>query len=152
RAIAAYVRKHGYSCDLVFMKRHNADNYFLTARNYDELLRLIRELDATVIGLSVSTKVLPFAEQATARIRAAFPQATLLWGGWHATMNPERVLQTVEIDGVGVGECEATLLDVLQRVELGQELDNCRGLWVKREGKIIPAKPRAMIADLDEIP
>ncbi len=152
RAISAYVRKHGYTCDLVFMKRHNADSYVLGPRNYDDLLTLLERLGPAVIGLSVSTKVLPFAEKASARIRAAFPDAKLLWGGWHPTMNPERVLQTVDIDGVGVGECEVTILEVLKRVEMGAALDNCLGLWIKRGETVIPIGQRPMIADLDEIP
>lgn len=152
RAISAYVRKFGYDCDLVFMKRHNADNYFLGPKNYDDLLTLLRDLRPAIIGLSVSTKILPFAEKASALIRAAFPQAVLLWGGWHPTMNPERVLQTVDIDGVGVGECEATLLEVLQRVERGAGLDDCLGLWVKRGGEIVRNAQRPMLADLDDVP
>jgi radical SAM superfamily enzyme YgiQ (UPF0313 family) len=152
RAMAAYVRKHGYICDLVFMKRHNARNYFLGPRNYDDLLTLLARLDPAVIGLSVSTNLLPFAEEASARIRAAFPQARLLWGGWHPTMNPERVLRAVDIDGVGVGECEDTILEILQRVEHGGTLDNCLGLWTKRDDAIVPIGQRPMIADLDSIP
>jgi radical SAM superfamily enzyme YgiQ (UPF0313 family) len=152
RAIAGYVRKHGYSCDLVFMKRHNNDYYFLEQKNFDDLLLLLGRLGPAVIGLSVCTKVLPYAEGASLRIRKAFPEAILLWGGWHPTMNPERVLQSVDIDGVGVGECEVTMVEVLQRVERAQSLDNCAGLWVKREGKVVRAGPRPMIQDLGEIP
>jgi hypothetical protein len=56
RAIAGFVRPHGYCCDLIFMKRHNRADYHLTDRNYDDLISLLRELDPTVIGLSVATK------------------------------------------------------------------------------------------------
>jgi radical SAM superfamily enzyme YgiQ (UPF0313 family) len=152
RAIAAYVRREGYQCDLVFMKRHNEDSYVLGARNYDDLLVLLERLNPAVIGLSVSTKVLPFAEKASERIRAAFPRAILLWGGWHPTMNPARVLEAVDIDGVGVGECEATVLEVMRRVERNADLQGCPGLWLKRDGAVVPSQVRPMINDLDEIP
>ena len=151
RAIAGFVRPHGYRCDLIFMKRHNRADYHLTDRNYDDLISLLRDLDPTVIGLSVATKTLPYAEQASARIRAAFPRATLLWGGWHVTMNPEAVLATVDVDAAAVGESEATMLDVLERIEHGASLAGCHGLWVN--APVVERNPhRPLIANLDDIP
>lgn len=152
RAIASYVRGHGYDCDLVFMKRHNSAYYSLDSRHYDALIALLRTLDPAVIGLSVATKILPFAEQASHRIRAAFPDAVLLWGGWHATMNPASIFERVDVDGVGVGECEATMLDVLERVERGQDLDNCPGLWTCVNGRGHAQPQRPLIQNLDDIP
>lgn len=152
RSIAAYLRSHDVSCELIFMKRHNSDFYFLDAKNHDDLIDLLRRLQVTIIGLSVSTKILPAAEEASRRIRAAFPDVLLLWGGWHPTMNPERVLRAVDIDGVGVGECEATMLEVARRWERAESIEDCRGLWLEKDGRIIRNPQRPMIQNLDDIP
>jgi radical SAM superfamily enzyme YgiQ (UPF0313 family) len=152
RAIAAYVRKHGYRCDLVFMKRHNSAHYHLTPGNYDDLIALLRQLAPDVIGLSVATKTLPHAVSATERIRTAFPDALLLWGGWHPTMNPGRVLESVDIDAVGIGESEATMLEVLARSEQHTAVDDCHGLWVKAGGTIHRNPHRPLLQNLDDVP
>jgi len=152
RAIAAFVRRHGYRCDLIFMKRHNSARYHLNGRNYDDLIDVLRQLDPTVIGLSVATKILPYAEEASRRVRAAFPEAVLLWGGWHPTMNPDRVMASVDVDGVGIGESEATMLEVLERTEHREGLEGCLGLWLKSGGTIVRQPHRPLIQNLDDIP
>lgn len=151
RSIAAHVRKHGYACELVFLKRlaHNAPLYRLDEGNYAAVVELLRKLRPDVIGLSVATRVLPYALETSRRIRAAFPGARLLWGGWHATMSPDSVFRDADVDGVAVGEGEETMLEVLDRTERGEGLGGIRGLHT-RPGDTVPQRP--LVQDLDAIP
>jgi len=153
RAIASLVVAHGYRCTLIFMKRHNAHHYRLNERNYDDLLALLGELAPDIIGLSVATKILPQAEEATRRIRAALPAALLLWGGWHPTMNPQRVADSgIDIDGLCIGESEGTMLEIMERLASGRALDACAGLWLRAGAGFQRTPPRPLIQDLDSIP
>lgn len=151
RSIAAHVRGFGYRCDLVFVKRlaHNSPEYSLNEANYAAVIDLLRTLEPHVIGLSVATRVLPYALEASRRIRAAFPAARLLWGGWHATMSPASVFRDADVDGVAVGEAEETVLEVLDRTERGASLAGVPGLHT-RAGDTVPQRP--LVQDLDTIP
>ncbi len=151
RSIAAHVRKHGYRCDLVFVKRlaHNSPHYSLNEANYVAVVGLLRTLAPDVIGLSVATRVLPYALEMSRRIRAAFPGARLLWGGWHATMSPDSVFRDADVDGVAVGESEETVLEVLDRTERGASLGGVAGL---RTRVADPVPQRPLVQDLDTIP
>ena len=151
RSIAAHVRKLGYRCDLVFLKRlaHNSPHYALNEGNYASTIELLKRLQPDVIGLSVATRVRPWAIEMSRRIRAAFPAARLLWGGWHPTMSPESVFRDVEVDGVAVGEGEETVLEVLDRTERGLPLAGIPGLRT-RPGDTAAQRP--LVQDLDTIP
>lgn len=151
RSIAAHVRKLGYRCDMVFVKRlaHNSPHYALNEANYDAVVALLRELSPDVIGLSVATRVLPYALETSRRLRDAFPHARLIWGGWHATMSPDSVFRDADVDGVAVGESEETVLEVLDRTERGAGLDAILGLHT-RPGDTVPQRP--LVQDLDTLP
>jgi len=151
RSIAATVRQAGYCCELLFLKRlpHNSPHYRLNEANYAATLALLRRIQPDVIGLSVATRVLPWAIELSRRIRAAFPDVCLLWGGWHATMSPDSVFREVEVDGVAVGEGEATMLEVLDRIGKGLSLANIAGLHTAI-GDTVGQRP--LVQNLDALP
>ena len=141
----------GYRCELVFIKRlpHNSPHYQMNEGNYRLVVELLRTLEPDVIGLSVATRVLPYALETSSRLRAAFPQARIIWGGWHATMSPDSVFRDADVDGVAVGEGEETMLEVLDRTERGLSLTDIPGLRT-RIGDDVPQRP--LVQDLDTLP
>ena len=110
---------------------------------------MLRSLAPDVIGLSVATRVLPYALETSRRLRAAFPRARLLWGGWHATMSPDSVFRAASVDGVAVGEAEETVLEILDRTERGGSLAGIAGLHTRIAD---PVPQRPLVQDLDTIP
>jgi radical SAM superfamily enzyme YgiQ (UPF0313 family) len=56
------------------------------------------------------------------------------------------------IDAVVTGEAEVTLVELLGRLERGQELHGLAGVAFRKSGEVIRNRPRGLIADLDTIP
>jgi anaerobic magnesium-protoporphyrin IX monomethyl ester cyclase len=102
-----------------------------------------------VVGLSFMTMTYDRAVDVARQLRDRLPRAHLIAGGPHPTADPEGTLRAMAIDSVAVGEGEATMLDLVQRLEAGEDLAGTPGLWVDPD---TAPPPRAAIEDLDSLP
>ena len=76
----------------------------------------------------------------------------VVFGGAHASSDPESVLQNTEVDIVVIGEGEETLLEIVRRYENEERLDDIAGTCVRQGGSIKNNPPRKYIEHLDSIP
>ena len=107
-----------------------------------------------VVGFTATTSEVMRAAQLAAEIRAARPDALLLIGGCHATALPEATLKACPaFDMAVVGEGEATLRDLLERVKGGDRRPaNVPGTVVRQGDQLVTNVPRAAIDNLDSLP
>jgi radical SAM superfamily enzyme YgiQ (UPF0313 family) len=73
-----------------------------------------------------------------------------VFGGPHATVAPEEVIEIADI--VVIGEGEDTFSELLQKIVSGDDVSNTAGCWVRANDTIIKNEMRALISDLDELP
>ncbi len=73
-----------------------------------------------------------------------------VFGGPHATVAPEEVINIADI--VVIGEGEDTFSELLKRIAGGEDITNIAGTWVKQGSRIIKNEIRNLISDLDELP
>jgi len=88
-------------------------------------------------------------------VRSLLPDAAVIAGGGHFTINAARVLNEVpELDAVVLGEGEHTFLELARWIESGGSIHACEVPGImRREGGAPAATPaRALIADLDALP
>ncbi len=76
----------------------------------------------------------------------------VVFGGAHASSNPEKVIAEKDVDVVVVGEGEETLLKVVRAYEAGGKVENIAGTCVKVGGKVVRNPGGGVIEDLDSIP
>jgi radical SAM superfamily enzyme YgiQ (UPF0313 family) len=82
--------------------------------------------------------------------KAARSDVPVLFGGWHATLEPASTIASPYVDAVALGQAERTLLDVADALEGGRPLAGTAGLWVKDDaGAIVRGPDRAWENDLD---
>ena len=83
-------------------------------------------------------------------VKRARPGCFVIFGGWHPSLLTEQTLKEDYIDVVVRHQGEATLLEVLQRLEAGQPLDLVAGCWFKRGGSIVqnPDRPTIRLSAL----
>ena len=84
-------------------------------------------------------------------VRNEDPDVTVVWGGPHATLDPEGTVQHPSVDAVVVGDGEVTLLEYVRALESGRDLDTVHGLAHLRNGKV-HVNPRRSIIELDALP
>jgi anaerobic magnesium-protoporphyrin IX monomethyl ester cyclase len=136
--IAAYVKSHGISAELVdctFMKQ-------------DEALEKVRRTKPRIIGIqamfSMKEKVLELAQLLRKDCEL------LVIGGPLATSNPEEFIPFFDV--VAIGEGEQTMLELVQAVEDHSSFSDVKGIVFKEDGKVVTTPPREFVKNLDQIP
>ncbi len=117
--------------------------------------RLVQKAKAfapDLMAFSCVTNLYPYVKEMAQLIKAELKVPTII-GGIHATVLPEEVLQEECFDIVCRGEGEHALLDLVTRMEKGEDITTIPNLWVKDEhGVIHRNEMRSLIQDLDSLP
>jgi len=81
------------------------------------------------------------------------PDVTVVAGGNHFSNLPEETLKTGSVDFVVKGEGEYTFLDLVKEAEkTNPDFKKVKGIYFKKNGKIMRTHFRPLINDLDELP
>jgi anaerobic magnesium-protoporphyrin IX monomethyl ester cyclase len=118
------------------------------------LARELRGFGPELVGLSVYSPTRYEAFRTAALVRATLgPRVPVVVGGPHVSVTAEDTLRHVPaIDFVVVGEGEETLLELVQRLEAGEDPLGVAGL-VGRDGEdLVEGPPRGNVERLDELP
>lgn len=148
--LASVVREAGYSVDIV-------DCTFLEK---EEAISRIRGLKPRALGvfsmLSMRDAALMFAKEFKHECEL------LIAGGPQPTVSPEKYVNDFDI--VGMGECEHTILDIVQTMENGKDYSTINGIAFTQEStspsgsllqitnQIHRTEPRERIKDLEKLP
>jgi radical SAM superfamily enzyme YgiQ (UPF0313 family) len=114
----------------------------------------IKVISPKIIGISVCTPDYPLINKFTFLLKNAIPDAKIVFGGPHPTLDPQGVIADGPVDYVIRKEGEYSfpeLVDVILKNRLN-ELQNILGLSYKDKDNIIHNADRPLIDNLDEIP
>lgn len=126
--------------DITFMKDHEIE---------DAYRRELEEFQPDLIGVSCRSTEW---ETAQSIIRMADSKVPIVVGGPHATIAPEEVIQDEKVDMLVRGEGEEAIVDLLDRLESGDELGDMANLWYKLDdGGVVRNDLRDLIDDLDSL-
>ncbi len=117
------------------------------------LARVVRETeDALCLGITALTgKPLADALRVTRAAKAARPDLSVVWGGWHPSLFPVETLVEAGVDVTVQGQGERTFAEILERLEDGRALDGVQGCVFLREREVVSNPPRE-ITDVNEFP
>ncbi|HLH43789.1 MAG TPA: radical SAM protein [Bryobacteraceae bacterium] len=107
--------------------------------------------DCSCFGVSLLTgPMILDAIEVSRMVKRLRPALPVVFGGWHPTLESAQTLREDFVDVVVRHQGEATLVELLSRLESGRELDFVAGCWFKRNGRIIrnPDRPQASLAQL----
>lgn len=115
------------------------------------LFEQIRRLRPEIIGISVTTDMLPYSLELAGKLKEVFAVPVLV-GGFHASIAPESAIENSAVDYVVWGEGERVLPRLLERIEGGGEPAGLDGVWYKKDGGIVrPTRPCSP-PDIDRLP
>ena len=120
----------------------------------DQLASRLIALCPQVIGITVTTNVLPSAQRIARLVKQALPTATLIVGGPHISSAGVEAIRACEYFDFGVsGEGELTLLELLQSLRSGRSASEIPGvIWRDAQGDLHRTEPRTTAVDLDALP
>jgi radical SAM superfamily enzyme YgiQ (UPF0313 family) len=150
RSISSVLQEAGFNTYLIFFKRWaNNDMRYPTEKERNALILLLKKLNIDMVGLSFTSPLLKIASALTLRIKDTL-QTKVVWGGIHATVNPEECLKYCDI--VCRGEGEYAMLDLVNAYANKYSLEGIKNTCYRKEGKINFEEIRPLIQSLDYLP
>jgi anaerobic magnesium-protoporphyrin IX monomethyl ester cyclase len=118
-----------------------------------ELIKEFESFAPSIVGVTSTTVSYVAAKTVLDAVKRARPDIKTILGGAHISAVPVDTMKDCSAVDLGVlGEGEETLLEIVERLERKESIDNVDGTMVRANGKIIHNAARAPTADLDAIP
>jgi hypothetical protein len=102
---------------------------------------------ASVMGGYFSYDAYAFCVKAKQR----FPHVPVVWGGWHATLEPDLCLEFPCVDVLARGQGEDLAPEIATRIQRQIPLDDLAGVSLRRGGRVIH-NPAPAVKDPNEFP
>ena len=151
RSLHAFLKSKGSDVHLIFFKHSYFNNaHAPTETELMQLIDVLKKSQTNLVGISVSCSAyLETAKVITRAIKEAL-DIPVLWGGVHATVDPEGCIQYADM--LCVGEGEYPLLELLEAMSNQKDVTNIKNLWFNQEGMVIKNPIRPLIQDLSSLP
>ncbi len=157
-AVAASLQRAGFEVGMAFDPRLFSDTYVKSALleprfNYErETIERAVALDADAYLFSVVSPVHRWASRMAAALKQAKPDATVIFGGIHASAVPEKVIRDPNVDYAIVGEGDEACVDLMRALSRGERETDVANVAYRRGDDVVQNPVRPFIQDLDSLP
>ena len=111
----------------------------------DYMRRVLEEVkDALCLGISVVTGPMIRETVAVAKaVKAWDPDFPVILGGWHPSLLPKQTIEAEYVDIIVRAQGEDSMLEVVQRLQSDEPLDDVLGIGFKRDNQVVltPERP-----------
>ncbi|MFH1317007.1 MAG: radical SAM protein [Candidatus Woesearchaeota archaeon] len=122
-------------------------------KNWKEVLgKILNKNPPVCVGITSMTGVQIKNALEVSRFVKRNSNVPVVWGGVHASLLPEQTLENKNIDIVIVREGDYAFCEVFENLRDGKSLEDVKGIYYKKDGKVIKNPPRELIKNLDELP
>jgi magnesium-protoporphyrin IX monomethyl ester (oxidative) cyclase len=157
--IAAFLEKQGYQPRILDCLASRPDKIQVVGSRVriglddEDIKNYVREFDPDVVGITCSyTAHAAEAHNVARLVEEVDSNVCTVFGGAHASGDPEEVMKDGNIDLVVRGEGEITFWEIVRRLETGKDLYETPGTVVRIKDKVKYNKDRPFIEDLDSLP
>lgn len=137
--LSAVLKKNGHAADVFIEGLHK------------DIVKDICESNPDMVGFYCLTGEHRWMEKRADEIKKR-SSALIAVGGPHPTYFPEMLEQMKNVDIICRGDGEVSVLELANRLEKGEEINNIQGFWVKQGNKIYRNDIAPLIEDIDSIP
>jgi anaerobic magnesium-protoporphyrin IX monomethyl ester cyclase len=117
-----------------------------------EVVSAISSGNEKLIGITMLTPAFGVVKALCRKIKMICPNRTIVLGGAHCTVLPERTLKEIpEADIICIGEGEITFSEIAQMKDLSS-LSGIKGIYFRTKDSLIKTDERPPVQDLDRIP
>jgi radical SAM superfamily enzyme YgiQ (UPF0313 family) len=120
----------------------------------NEFIEKIKEFNPDIIGISIRTSAMIYANEMIKWLDTAFPNIPIMAGMYHPSLAPDEVLAINGVDAICIGEGEYACLEFVDYFAVHGKLNlKTESFWVKDTDGTIHKNPiRPFIEDLDVLP
>lgn len=108
----------------------------------------IKKYDPDVVAIGALTPTIDKALKTAKIAKNSVPNAKIVLGGYHPTFTYDEILKNEFIDIIILGEGEYTMLELVQSLEKGKNLQEVKGIACKD----FKTPPRENIEEIDSLP
>jgi anaerobic magnesium-protoporphyrin IX monomethyl ester cyclase len=128
---------------------HETRGLFVPDRDW--LTKLV-EYNPDVVAFSVTTGMHLYLAEIGAKVKAALPNVITVYGGPHPTFSPEYI-ELVGVDIICRGEGELAIVELLNRLQAGQDINDCQNFWIKdrKTGEIHKNAVRPIVPNIEDL-
>jgi len=116
------------------------------------VVRLIAQQAPDLVGVTVTTPMLPTSLEIARGVRGSCPSAVLVAGGPHATVCPDDLLGDGAFHYVVRGEGESTLGELVEALLSNGDTTAIAGLSSRRDETVVHNPDRPLLPRIDELP
>jgi radical SAM superfamily enzyme YgiQ (UPF0313 family) len=147
RNIHGLLKKNKFESNLIFFKEllWNIDEPSETEINL--LIDKVKELNPTIIGLSVRSPFFDIAKNLTERLKSL--DKLIIWGNTHPTVKPDECIKYADI--ICIGDGELAMLELMKKLQNKKDISKIKNLWIKEKNKIKKNPIADLNQDLDSI-
>ncbi|MFC1851424.1 B12-binding domain-containing radical SAM protein [candidate division CSSED10-310 bacterium] len=145
-SICGSVKAQGHDIKLLHINEALGLEYDLNS-----ILRQIETFKPAIIGFSSSTIHAHIAYEIAQHIKKT-SQIPIIFGGPHATVSPEAILNTGFFDFVCVGEGELAFVELLERLENKADVYSVMNIWARQGDQIFKNPLRPLVSQLEMLP
>jgi anaerobic magnesium-protoporphyrin IX monomethyl ester cyclase len=118
----------------------------------NDLIEDIEQFKPDVIGVNILEDNSQVGFDLATAVKERYPNTKIVFGGVFCIANPEAVISHPAVDIICTAEGEVALPELLHKLELGEDINEIQGLWLKKENNTIVKNPMALLVDLDKLP
>ncbi|MHB8859787.1 MAG: B12-binding domain-containing radical SAM protein [Thermoleophilia bacterium] len=141
--LGAVLEKAGHEVMIIDSVRHPLSLLALAEK--------VKQFQPELIGLSVYSIGANQAIETAKAIKSEFG-IPIVAGGPHVMVFPDDLAQCEAIDYLVTGEGEYSLLELVETIESGGNLDDVPGIYFHRDGEVVRNDARPLIDNLDDLP
>jgi radical SAM superfamily enzyme YgiQ (UPF0313 family) len=140
--LSSYLKANGHEVDLTLLQDY---------KKFHDLVDYVETYDPDLVGFSVMT---PQVEQfrPISKLIKERTGRTIIWGGAHCMFMSEDVMNYGCVDIICIGDGEEALLNLMNRIEAGEDYSNVKSLLVKTPTGWVRNPLEPAVDDLDKYP
>ncbi|MFW6124395.1 MAG: B12-binding domain-containing radical SAM protein [Acidobacteriota bacterium] len=120
---------------------------------WKDIKQRIKEFNPGILGITTTTENRFDSFKLASLAKKINPEILTVMGGPHVSTAREDTLEQIkDVDIVVVGEGEKTVVELVDAVESGKDFSQVKGLFFRKNEKIVFSGPREKIKNLDTLP
>jgi radical SAM superfamily enzyme YgiQ (UPF0313 family) len=140
--ISSYLQQAGHVTRLLVLTRKS---------NFELIDETMSTFKPDLVAFTAVSSEYLFVERIGKYIQERYPNAFLLVGGPHVSLNPDEAMLEI-FDALCIGEGEQPTLELITRLEQNLTISGIANLWIRLEGIVEKNQPRLFLEDLDTLP
>jgi anaerobic magnesium-protoporphyrin IX monomethyl ester cyclase len=147
RYVSSLLKKEGHIVKVIFLVDKEDYSKKYSKKVIEDLSKICKDDDLIGVSSMASTSIR--GAQVIDYLKNILKK-TVVWGGVHPTISPEKCIQQCDI--ICISEGEKAMAQLADNLSKGKDISKIENLWVKKDGEIIKNPIGALVHNLDELP